>query len=197
MPWYAFTGQTSFVADVPNAADAAAEARDTQTTAHGPYKSQAAAQSALGGKSPSGPAPSGTSGWFVIATTTAPTGTLHNPSGLTVQHFTGAQYTLALSWVPDGLAWGPYPTRAKADDELTLIREGKAPNPIGLPTNSPGSSTNPLSQFSLNASGFSEWFMRGLKILLGGILIVLGISRLTGAENAVTAAASKVKVIPV
>lgn len=53
-----------------------------------------------------------------------------------------------------------------------------------------------LANWNLAVTGVSGWFMRGLKIAFGGVLIILGVSRLTGAENAITSAASKVKVIP-
>lgn len=51
--------------------------------------------------------------------------------------------------------------------------------------------------YSFGVSGIAGWFFRGLKIVLGGVLIVLGLSRITGAANAITQAAAKVPVIPV
>ena len=55
--------------------------------------------------------------------------------------------------------------------------------------------TNP--DFSLIFKDVAPWFVRGLKVAFGGILIILGISRLTGMSNQVTQLASKVPVIPV
>jgi len=41
------------------------------------------------------------------------------------------------------------------------------------------------SGWQLSATGLSGWFMRGLKLLFGGILMIIGIAKLTGADNQV------------
>lgn len=74
--------------------------------------------------------------------------------------------------------------------------EGKALNQIATGTTSglEGVSKDVSSlvpSWSLSVSGIAGWFFRGLKILFGGILMIIGISRLAGAENAVTRAAGK------
>lgn len=54
-----------------------------------------------------------------------------------------------------------------------------------------------VPKYSLQASGFSGWFMRGVKMIFGGILMILAVSRLTGLDNKVTQLASNIKVVPV
>jgi hypothetical protein len=46
--------------------------------------------------------------------------------------------------------------------------------------------------WSLVFSGISGWFFRGLKVLFGGILVIIGVSRLTGIDNKVVQLATKV-----
>jgi hypothetical protein len=48
----------------------------------------------------------------------------------------------------------------------------------------------------LQVTGISGWFFRGMKIVFGGVLLVLGISKLTGASNTIVTLAGKVPVIP-
>ena len=50
---------------------------------------------------------------------------------------------------------------------------------------------------SFQVSGIAGWFFRGLKIVFGGILMIIGVSKLTGADNKIVQLASKVPVIPV
>jgi hypothetical protein len=55
-----------------------------------------------------------------------------------------------------------------------------------------------LPKWLLNITGLSGWFMRGMKVVFGGVLIILGISRLTGVDNKITQIVSKMPVpIPV
>lgn len=59
-------------------------------------------------------------------------------------------------------------------------------------TNNPA--TNALDKslrFGLHVQGIAGWFFRGLKVLVGGILILIGISKLTGADNKITQMAAK------
>jgi hypothetical protein len=208
MPWYAFTGASSFTADVPNAADAKAEARDTQTIAHGPYPTQAKAEAALGGKQPTVPQPGGGNGgtgigsWWVVGTVGQINGKPGSPisigtggvsvgspkapgTGVEVIQATSQKLLQEFDQAKTlGLAAGPYPTKAAAQ---AALKSGVLP--VAVQQSETG--------FNLEASGFADWFFRGLKILLGGILMILGLSRLTGAENIVTRTASKIKVIPV
>jgi hypothetical protein len=53
------------------------------------------------------------------------------------------------------------------------------------------SAISPIPKFSLGVTGIAGWFVRGLKVLVGGILMILAISHLTGASNKVTALAGK------
>jgi hypothetical protein len=54
-----------------------------------------------------------------------------------------------------------------------------------------------LPTFGLSVTGVSGWFTRAMKVLFGAVLMILGISRLTGADNKIVQLASKVPVIPV
>lgn len=58
--------------------------------------------------------------------------------------------------------------------------------------------TNPLS-WSLSATGIAGWFKRGLKMLFGGILMIVAFTHLTGADNKVTQLAMSAggKLLPV
>jgi hypothetical protein len=93
-----------------------------------------------------------------------------------------------------GKVFGPYNTAAEAQQGVTLAEQHKGAslslgNVIGQ---LPGIG---LPSWSLIASGFTGYFVRGLKILFGGILIVLGISHATGLDNAVTRLAGKAALV--
>lgn len=60
-----------------------------------------------------------------------------------------------------------------------------------------GQVPNPLSGWHLSVSGIAGWFFRALKVLFGGILMIVGIAKLTGADNKITQLASKIPVVPV
>jgi hypothetical protein len=55
-----------------------------------------------------------------------------------------------------------------------------ASNPLGQAT------AGALQGWGLHISGISGWFLRGLKVVLGSILMIIGIAKLTGADNQVT-----------
>lgn len=155
----------------------------------GGFPTRAAALAAEGGSPPGSGQPSGSSGWFVVASTTAPTGKPITLGGLTVQHFTGSQYTQAVQWVSDGLAWGPYATKAAAQAELSKIRAGQAPNPVGLPTGTPGQPTQSglaaIGDFFSKLGEASTWVRVG-EVVLGIVLLGIGIARITGTGNVVS-----------
>lgn len=48
-----------------------------------------------------------------------------------------------------------------------------------------------IPKWSLIVSGISGWFVRGLKMLFGGVLMIMAILHLTGASNKVTEVAGK------
>lgn len=86
---------------------------------------------------------------------------------------------------------GPYNSQAaaSASGAAGAAAQGKI--------NQSGKLPSLLPSFSLIVQNIAPWFFRGLKILFGGVLLVLGISHLTGADNAVTQLAGKVPVLPV
>lgn len=93
-----------------------------------------------------------------------------------------------------GKVYGPYATKAQAEAEANPNTSTLGVIGLGLGAGA-GKATggavgdtqtgSPLS-FALSASGLSGWFVRGLKVLLGGILMILAVSRLTGASNKIT-----------
>ena len=46
---------------------------------------------------------------------------------------------------------------------------------------------NPF-KFALGATGVAAWFVRGMKVVFGGTLIIFGLAKITGTENALKAA---------
>lgn len=99
-----------------------------------------------------------------------------------------------------GKVFGPYTTKAQAEAEAN-------PNSSTLSVIGLGASqglqhaANPFSgvnlSWSLVLSGFKDWFVRGLKMVFGGILVILAVSHLTGLDNKVTQLAGKAVPIPV
>lgn len=79
---------------------------------------------------------------------------------------------------------GPFSTQADAEKWATTSKQGKSTQPA-YPLGNIGS-------WGLKVSGITPYFVRGLKILFGGVLIILGIARLTGADDKLTAALGKV-----
>jgi hypothetical protein len=51
--------------------------------------------------------------------------------------------------------------------------------------------------WSLILGGISGWFFRGLKVVFGGILMIVGISKLLNVDNKIVQLASKIPVVPV
>jgi hypothetical protein len=188
--------KSAFIADNPGT-----------TQVKGPFNSQAALET-WQDKNPGWPSestskPGGTSGnsgnggWFVISTATTPSPS-KTSSGLTVQYFTGKNYIQALAWVPDGLAWGPYSTKAAANAELADIRSGKVKNPAGVNTGPVGASTNPLqglddlAEIPKYIAAASEWlsnrnnWIRIAKVVIGAGLIFMGIQQLKVVQRGET-----------
>ena len=92
-----------------------------------------------------------------------------------------------------GTGWHEYSTQAQMQAAISAnhwpaanqgIQLGKIPAETGGVAGAAASGAI-KDTFSLNASGLAGWFFRGLKILFGGILMIIGIAKLTGADNAV------------
>jgi hypothetical protein len=178
MPWFAFHGANSYVADVPTAADARSEAHDTGTTETGPYATQAAAQAALGGKAPA-PSPGGGSGqWWVVIKSGSSTMTV-----------------LQSASKPAGYAtvFGPFPTRAAAQKIAGIAPE---PPHLGITGNPsvPGGLTA-IGDFFTKIGDRATW-VRVAKVVIGAIMIIAGLAKL-GTPAAEKIAAKLPKVIPV
>jgi hypothetical protein len=108
------------------------------------------------------------------------------PETGTIQQQTNSVLAAALK--ASGWA-GPFATMAEAHAAInkTVIQKAK-----DVPSNVAGDLSS-----SLSVTGIAGWFFRGLKIIFGGILMIIGVSKLTGADNKITQLASKVPVIPV
>jgi hypothetical protein len=106
---------------------------------------------------------------------------------LTQGQLTGVKFTVVQSVAQPSGATGPYATRAQAVAEANALTGdvNKAGN-SALPQ--PVKAESVPSGWQLLASGFSGWFVRGLKVTFGGILLILAVSHLTGASNALTRA---------
>lgn len=98
-----------------------------------------------------------------------------------------------------GRVYGPYNTNAEAQQGVALAEKskGKGSASLGSALNAGLSAPSIAADLldgglNLTASGWSGWFIRGLKIVFGGILIVLAVSHLTGLDNAVTRTAGKI-----
>lgn len=101
---------------------------------------------------------------------------------------------------------GPFRTRAEAQHWIDAgggatsspgLKPGGVEGPAGKAPPAPVHPADAALKWAVRTSGIAPWFFRGLKILFGGVLIIIGVSRLTGVDNAVTQLASKIKVIPV
>jgi hypothetical protein len=95
---------------------------------------------------------------------------------------------------------GPYATQAAAESAVgsSTGTSGTGPgiaNPSGTANQPPALPS--LPSFGLLVSGISGWFIRGLKVVLGSVLMILAVSRLSGVSNKVTELASNIKVVPV
>jgi hypothetical protein len=91
---------------------------------------------------------------------------------------------------------GPYATQAEA---LTQANAYNNPSPVSeaeeVINRGPASGSGQEANWSLLVHGISGWFFRGLKVLFGGVLMIVGISRLTGADNKITQLAGKIPVM--
>jgi hypothetical protein len=94
---------------------------------------------------------------------------------------------------PAAAVAGPYPSRTAAQAQAaklnTTVTNSTTPTEHNI--------TKGLTGWGLSVSGIAPWFFRGLKILFGGVLIIVGVSKLTGADNKIVQLAGKVPVIPV
>jgi hypothetical protein len=99
------------------------------------------------------------------------------PNDTAAQTYTAWVLSLVGSKLPDVVGGG----LAEGGDSTAQLAVGGAQGAAKF-----SASLSPA--FSVVAKGFSDYFLRGLKILLGGLLILLGVARLTGADTAVTSA---------
>jgi hypothetical protein len=103
------------------------------------------------------------------------------PSGsgaYTILHVTSATQEQTLEAAG---ADGPYASQAAAQAEAN--NKTQAGN------------TNSKPGWNLSVSGISGWFWRALKVVFGGILMIVGISKLTGADNAIMQVANKIPMV--
>jgi hypothetical protein len=126
--------------------------------------------------------------WWVIAYTQ-----VSGPS--TYQYFQGtkaqaqAQANLAVK-VGGSNVTGPFSTEA---DAKAAVASGKVNR--GDQSQAQQAITavgNALGGWNLAVSGIAGWFARALKVTLGGVLMIIGLSRLTGVDNKITQLAGKV-----
>lgn len=87
---------------------------------------------------------------------------------------------------------GPYQSQAAAAKAFPGGSAGSVTPPAGEPPPVVSDKPTQFPSFSLLLSGISGWFTRGLKLVFGGILMIIGISHLTGLSNSLTRAAGKV-----
>lgn len=89
---------------------------------------------------------------------------------------------------PNSVLFGP---QSAVIDSLRL---GNATNPANFPQHAANLATSALGALTgqIHVTGIAGWFLRGLKMLFGGILIIAGIGKLTGASNQVVTLATKV-----
>jgi hypothetical protein len=98
------------------------------------------------------------------------------------------------------LTWAQaHPDTAIGKEEATIIAEealggalSGAARGVAADTAGIGAITGSTleNQFSLDISNVAGWFFRGLKILFGGVLMIIGISKITGVDNKITQLAS-------
>ena len=109
----------------------------------------------------------------------------------------GAHTTITV----EGIKWyninGPYTTQAAANAAIAGIQsktpaQGEAGQVVNNVANLLGKITGGIIDFS-----GTNFFLRALKVVVGGVLVIVGFMRMTGAENAITKVASKVPIIPV
>lgn len=110
-----------------------------------------------------------------------------NSSVTAAQAYEGWVLTLVGGALPQALGAG---LTAGATDVGTLA-VGGAQGAAKFSQSIPG-----LPTFSLSVSGIAGWFFRALKVIFGGILMIVGISHLTGVDNKIVQLASKIPVIP-
>src|ERR1700722_5298251 len=71
-------------------------------------------------------------------------------------------------------------------DEVKGLGSFAGDLPAAIPALNPANDVGPA--FSLIFSGIGAWFVRGLKVLFGGILMLMAAAHLTGADNKLTRA---------
>jgi hypothetical protein len=102
-----------------------------------------------------------------------------------------------------GIGWHEYATQAQM---LAAVKANGWPAPTGVlgGLSNVGSEAGKAAAKTavggltgqLKVSGITSYFFRGLRILFGGILIIIGVSKFTGADNKIVQLAGKVPVLP-
>jgi hypothetical protein len=93
---------------------------------------------------------------------------------------------------------GPYTTQAAANAAIPAIQKahpapGAVAQAIDAVTGKPQSNSSPLSWIA-DITGFSgsNFVIRATKVIVGGMLLIIGLAHITGASNAVASAARNV-----
>jgi hypothetical protein len=137
-----------------------------------------------------------------IAPGTPPAGYESLPSGNAADDakFAAAAKSHAAKVVVEGITWahinGPFTTQAAANAAIPGIQAKTPAAGEGQQVASNAGAT--LANITGGITGFSgtNFVLRALKIVVGGVLVIVGISKLTGTTNAVTKAVSKVPIVP-
>lgn len=92
---------------------------------------------------------------------------------------------------------GPFATEAEA--KTAQNPQQQSPNPLNDATNAAENASGPLGIPAsigsfFGALGQSNTWIRVAKVVVGGVLLIIGIAHITGAGNAVATAARKVPV---
>lgn len=94
-------------------------------------------------------------------------------------------------------AKGPYATEAAAQQaatgsSATTTTPGAAGRSSTSNVQASGGADVKFPDWSLAISGLAGWFFRGLKVVFGGILMIIGISKLTTIDNKAYQLVSKI-----
>ena len=130
------------------------------------------------------------SGWWVISFTS-----YGNPT--TYEYFQGteaqanAKANSAVKVSNEPNLSGPYDTEADAKAAVAAKAVNVPNNDANTSPNTVLSGVNAIGQF-FNSLGEASTWIRVAKVLAGGVLLLIGLAHMTGADNAVASAARKV-----
>ena len=113
------------------------------------------------------------------------TGTIQAPSKLAAQQEVAAKEPGTPA--SDVIIFGPYSTQQDAQNRTNAAHASgySLPDPLSAL----------IPNWKLDIQGISGWFKRGLKVLFGGVLMIVGVSKLMNVDNKITALAGKVPVL--